>query len=673
MTSVQIELTPTKFLGALRQETGSAILPNATGYIAEKVGDGLDYRFPAGALDGANYLTADMLLSGTEAGIFVLELQEGEDGPTFGFLYSLLPEASARMRVPLESVNQGRWMYAREGAWLKPRVQGKRVNLARVDRMRIAINMIGSQPVRWCMTPISVTVDEPPLLDQPLLPKGHLLDELGQSTLLDWEGKSRSAEEVSARLQQQLGDAPRQRFPDGFSRWGGWTGVQFEATGFFRRQWDDQRGRWWMVDPDGYVFWSTGQDCVNASIDTNITHMETALTWLPAADDPYAEILQERSHWSGMKTIDYLQANLMRAFGAEWHEKWAEVTLAELRRAGFNTVANWSEWEIARDAGFPYVRPMDGRSYGMTPTVYRELPDVFDPQFEADAAEFATQLEDTRDDPAFVGYFMMNEPTWGFSSETPAAGMLFNTPSCTSRRALADFLRERYATDAGLAQAWSIETTFAAVAEGRWTTQLTSPAESDLADFSAIMVTKYFGTLSAACRKVDPNHLNLGIRYHTVPPRWAIEGMRSFDVFSINCYRAQVPADELAAIHDLLNMPTMVGEWHMGALDVGLPATGVGPRVKDQAARGQAYRVYLETAAAIPHCVGVHHFTHYDQSALGRFDGETYNIGFYDICNRPYEPLVQAARAAHSAMYPVALGETEPFTDSPELLPRFFF
>lgn len=667
------EFKPSGFLGGLRQETGENYLPGAVWYVGESVGDGLDYRFPVGALAGMNFLVADMLLSGTEAGIFVLELQEGERGPTFGFQYSLLPEASARLRIPLESVNQGRWMYDREGAWLKPRVSGLRVQLERVDRMRVKINMIGSSAVKWCMTVIGAVRNEPPLLDQPILPRGPILDELGQSTLLDWEGKSYTTAEVTARLHQQLRDAPQHQFPEGFSRWGGWTGKQYEATGFFRTQWDAEAGRWWLVDPDGYIYWSAGQDCVNSGIDTNISHMESALSWLPAPGEPFAEIVQQHSHWSGMKTIDYLQANLMRAFGAEWHEKWAELTLGELRRAGINTVANWSEWQIARDAGFPYVRPMDGRHYGTTPFVYRELPDVFDPQFDADAEEFAQQLADTRDDPAFLGYFMMNEPTWGFSSETPAAGMLFNTPSCASRRALADFLRERYSTDAMLSSAWGIDTTFAALADGRWTTLLTKPAEDDLADFSAIMVEKFFGTLSAACRKVDPNHLNLGIRYHTVPPRWALAGMRSFDVFSINCYRAQVPADELAAIHDLLGMPTMVGEWHMGALDVGLPATGVGPRVKDQTARGQAYRYYLETAIAVPHCVGVHHFTHYDQSALGRFDGETYNIGFYDICNRPYEPLVEAARESHSVMYRVGLGEAEPFDDPPEFLPRFFF
>jgi hypothetical protein len=674
MTTLPLDLKPTALFGDLQQDAGDTYLPEAATYVGRNVGDGLDYRFTPGALAGANYLMADMLLIGTEAGVFVLELQEGDDGPVFGFLYSLLPQASARMRLPLESVNQNRWMYDREGAWLKPRVQGQRVNLERVDRMRILIYMTGDAPVRWSMTPVRATVDEPPRLEQPLLPDGPLIDELGQSTHRDWPSKSRSVQEVTQRLHQQLADAPRQQWPDGFSRWGGWTGKQFEGTGYFRTQWDDAAQRWWLVDPDGCVFWSTGQDCVRVDVSANITNMESALTWLPGTDDEYHAIVRESDYRHGGNYINYLQANFMRAFGGDWYAKWAEITLAELRRAGFNTVANWSEWEIARDVGFPYVRPMDGHMGGKTPTVYRELPDVFDPQFDADAAEFARQLEETRDDPAFIGYFMMNEPTWGFSAETPAAGMLFNTPSCASRRALADFLRDRYdSSDETLARSWEIPTSFDAIAEGRWNTPFTPAAESDLADFSAIMVEKYFSTLSAACRTVDPHHLNLGVRYHTVPPRWAIEGMRSFDVFSINCYRAQVPADELAAIHDLLNMPTMVGEWHMGALDVGLPATGVGPRVKDQAARAQAYRFYLETAAALPHCVGVHHFTHYDQSALGRFDGEAYNIGFYDVCNRPYEVLVQAARQSHTHMYPIALGERQPFSDPPEFLPRFFF
>jgi hypothetical protein len=185
------------------------------------------------------------------------------------------------------------------------------------------------------------------------------------------------------------------------------------------------------------------------------------------------------------------------------------------------------------------------------------------------------------------------------------------------------------------------------------------------------MAAEFFGKLSAACRKYDPDHLNLGARYHTVPPAWALPAMKSFDVFSMNCYKQSVPAESVEAIHTAIGRPVLIGEWHFGALDAGLPSSGIG-RVRDQAARGQAFRYYCEQAATIPACVGVHHFLHYDQSALGRFDGENYNIGFIDVCNRPYEPLCAAARQTHERLYAVAAGEQSAFEDRPEYLPRLF-
>ena len=77
-------------------------------------------------------------------------------------------------------------------------------------------------------------------------------------------------------------------------------------------------------------------------------------------------------------------------------------------------------------------------------------------------------------------------------------------------------------------------------------------------------------------------------------------------------------------------------------------------------------------AAANPNCVGAHWFTLYDQSALGRHDGENYNIGFLDICNRAYEALGAAAIATHEQLYEVATGTVEPYSDVPEYLPKLF-
>ncbi|MGC9347642.1 MAG: hypothetical protein ACP5JG_05850 [Anaerolineae bacterium] len=664
-TRFPFTLEPKERIGALLKLSKEAPIPDGTWYEAGAPGAGLVYTFGVGALADANYLTADWLLDGDQLAVFVLYLQEGKDGPAFRVSFGFLNQCSARMRVPLEAVNQNRWRYPREGAWLKPLCGGDRVDLNKVDRMRIEVARMGDDLARFCVTPVSVTVEEPALLDELVLPEGPLLDELGQSTIHTWQGKTRDADALVARLKAQRAAAPGVKWPEGYSQWGGWLERRVEGTGFFRTHHDNDR--WWLVDPDGHLFWSSGLDCVRFSIETAYEGLVPALTWLPEEDSDFAGAHSARE----IRAFNYLRANFTRAFGPDAaFDAWGEIALSQTRGFGFNTVGNWSDWEIARGKT-PYVRPMDGRSLRGIPTVYRDFSDVYHPDFERAVAAFAEQLVPTVEDPALIGYFLMNEPSWGFALETPAAGMLYTTPSCHSRKALADFLRERYDSDEALAKAWEIDTTFEEVAEGEWSHKLTKAAEADLADFSEQMVTRYFGKLSEACRAVDPNHLNLGARYQRVPPDWAVKGMRSFDVFSMNCYKRKVPAEEMAQINDLLEMPIMIGEWHFGALDVGLPASGIG-RVPDQASRGQAFRVYLEDAAAKPSCVGVHYFTLYDQSALGRFDGENYNIGFVDVCSRPYTPLAEAARASHARLYQVASGEVDPYDDEPVYLPRLF-
>jgi hypothetical protein len=318
----------------------------------------------------------------------------------------------------------------------------------------------------------------------------------------------------------------------------------------------------------------------------------------------------------------------------------------------------------------PYVF-IFGRYPNTERSIFRDFPDVFAATMADDASEYASQLKEHADDRAFIGYFLMNEPTWGFANSTPAEGMLFNTDRCACRDELARRLEAEYGTETALSKAWEMPVTFAAIRAGRWTGQVTDACRADLTAFSTVMVDRYFRTLSTACKSVDPDHINLGARYYTVPPRWALEGMKSFDVFSINCYRQQVPADQLKLIEEVTGKPTMIGEWHFGALDAGLPASGIG-HVRTQQDRGRAYRFYLEQAAAIPQCIGVHWFTLYDQSVLGRFDGENYNIGFFDVCNRPYEELCSAALESHTRMYQVAAGEMTPFGDRPEYLPLLF-
>ncbi len=654
------------YLGQVELVDRPAVLENGGWVRWASKEDALEYRFEAGYLCSFTHLSADFLLDGNELLVLALELQEGEGGPAFAYNFGMLNQCQARLRMPLSATDMNVWMYPREGAFLKPLTWGQRVDLKKVDRARLHLVRFSGRPIELCLTPLTGWETEPPLLTNPLLPQGKLVDEMGQNLLRDWQTKTRSVPEMVAHLQEQWQEARSARLPQGFSRWGGWQAVQWQATGYFRTAFQD--GRWWLVDPDGHPFWSIGLDCVANNMDSVIKGIESAYTWLPSPKDDLFPSLEttvfEQSAWNIGKS------NLMRAFGADWYERWSEMTTGLMRSWGFNTVANWSDWRMAQKQAFPYVRPLD-EHLTRSRLIYRSFPDVFHADFEADAAEYASQLLETRDDPAFIGYFLLNEPDWGFSSECLAEGMLFNTPSCASRRALADFLRQKYGNEGTLCESWQIPVTFAAIAEGEWSVRLTEPAREDMTAFSTVLVERYFGGLNLACKRVDPNHLNLGARYYTVPPQWALTGMKGFDVFSMNCYDRQVPAEKVNQIAAQLNLPVMIGEWHFGALDVGLAASGIGC-VADQAARGQAYRYYLETAAALPACVGVHYFTLYDEPVMGRFDGENYNIGFLDVCHRPYQPLADAALESAQQIYAVASGERPPFAHAPEYLPRTF-
>jgi hypothetical protein len=537
---------------------------------------------------------------------------------------------------------------------------GDPVELEAVDSLKFMIETKGDGDLRFCMTPLEATTEEPPRLTDPVLPQGPITDEMGQSLIRRWPGRSRSVAEVTDRLHNQLAEADRTRLPGGLSRWGGWKARRFDATGYFRTHHDGNR--WWLVDPDGFAFWSMGVDCVRSRIHSYLTGIRQAYEWLPEEDGEFSPALT-RADADGTEAefADFLRVNLIRAFGADWHEAWACIALSKLREFGFNTVANWSEWEVARAAGVPYVRPLSPNAgFEDFPLVFRDFPDVFDASFPEACSAYARQLEETRGDPAMIGYFLMNEPNWGFAEMTPAEGVLRNYPSGPGRDALVDWLRDRYTDNADLASAWRMEVDFDRLAAGPCEGNFTERAREDLQNFSARMVERLFAGLSEACREVDPDHLNLGARYYTVPPGWMAQAMQHFDVFSINGYKDRFPSDLITELHELVQVPVMIGEWHFGALDAGLPG-GCVRRVGSQADRGKAYRVYAEGALDHPACVGAHWFTLYDESPMGRFDGENWNTGFLDVTHRPYEELAEAARRTHEQMYEVAAGKVEPY------------
>jgi hypothetical protein len=142
------------------------------------------------------------------------------------------------------------------------------------------------------------------------------------------------------------------------------------------------------------------------------------------------------------------------------------------------------------------------------------------------------------------------------------------------------------------------------------------------------------------------------------PTASEIRAARAFDVYSVNIYDRQVPAERVKEISELTGKPILIGEFHFGTPGRGLAASLV--QVRDQAERAKAYRYYVENALAMPELVGTHYFQWADQPSTGRSDGENYNIGLVDVTDRPYPDLVSALQETHARVLRLHRGELEP-------------
>jgi hypothetical protein len=538
---------------------------------------------------------------------------------------------------------------------LKGTVMGRRLDPTDIGalRLRLAPVQLPEHASTLTIVRAYLTNELPPPLPAETTP---MVDEFGQWARRDWPGKVPSEAVLKDRFQQLEARARQAAFPTNWSRYGGWLEKRFDATGFFRTHHDSQR--WWLVDPDGYAFLSAGMDCVGANTATPVDGQEDLFAWLPA-----------NRRRGG---VDFFQANLERVYGTGWREPWERLTTGLLTEAGFNTVANWSDLDYARRAQRPYVLPM--RSFpGTRLRLYRDFPDVFAAEYEENAQRFARQLQEFREDPFLIGYFLVNEPHWAFGRNNLAFEMFTTRQASETKRAFGRWIEQHYGSDLGrFNDAWDLELpNFAALPEQVFGDPPSPQAEEDFWEFSGLMAERYVDVPCDAVKAVDPNHLNLGMRYAWVSSDLLYRAGQRFDVFSINGYSFPGPPDTVEVARRS-GKPVMIGEFHFGATDRGLPATGI-QGVASQADRATAYRYYVEQGFQRPELIGIHYFQWLDQAVTGRFDGENYNIGFLDICHQPYPELMAAARETHERLYPVATGLIPPCSVKPGKAPAVYY
>ena len=291
--------------------------------------------------------------------------------------------------------------------------------------------------------------------------------------------------------------------------------------------------------------------------------------------------------------------------------------------------------------------------------VFKDFPDVFDPAFRDSVQRFALQLKPFRRDNYLIGYFVGNQPEWASDNSNLALEMLKNPKKSRTRSRLCKWLSTKYKGDiAKLNAAW-VENyiSFSELDSGQ-IQNFNSPAQTDLEAFSAIMVDSLIAMVCIETKKADPEHLNFGFRFSFIRSDLCHRDEHQFDVFSVLGNGLLAP--ELTEdIRMRTGKPVFITEFQVGATDRGLPSSGI-VAAKNQEERGYAIQNYVEEGFSRPEIIGIHYYQLYDQPFLGRFDGENYGLGLFDVCNKAYEDPITSYRTANSRIYSIARGKKSP-------------
>lgn len=580
----------------------------------------------------------------------------------------ILPLVKTRMIFPLSYLDGQQIFLNRFPRQLKGTVMGRRLDLSDIGKVALRIEPVLTPDylTKIEIAGIFLTDTLPAPLDKLSQP---VVDQFGQWNAKNWEGKTQSESDLKNNLHELESIAANVALPVDWSIYGGWEQKKFKATGFFRTQNDGKR--WWFVDPEGCAFLSAGIDCIRDKAEGTVTGQEDLFAWLPPKDDPLFSKAYGNQRNKSVQ-VDFVQANLMRVYGSDWRSKWEQITTGLLKQWRVNTIANWSDLDFARKAKIPYVLNMS-RFPTTKVLLYRDFPDVFSDEFAKNAVDFAKQLESYKDDKYLIGYFLSNEPHWAFGDNNIAFEMFATNDASATKLKMSDWLKSKYkGSITAFNNSWKQKVKDFSEIAGLVIKE--SPSDgcwNDCKEFSGALVDNYVKIVCDEVKKVDSNHLNLGMRYAWMSSELCYRAGAYFDVFSINGYSFPGPP-KIAEITRRSGKPVIIGEYHFGSIDKGLPATGI-QGAENQQARGEAYRYYLEQGFSQPELIGIHYFQWMDQPVFGRSDGENYNIGFLDICLHPYKELADQAKLSHERMYKVASGEEKAFAKVIRKTPQIFY
>lgn len=242
------------------------------------------------------------------------------------------------------------------------------------------------------------------------------VDKYGQFKHAEWKAKVHADEDLVKDLAwetKRLKPAPKS-----WDKFGGWKdGPQLEATGNFRTEKVD--GKWWLVTPEGHLFFSVGLDVTRTM--TDVTNGAKHPDWYEGEVPPDGK-------------MPFTDWNLAKKFGKEDYQMdYFSFIIKRFNSWGLNTIGNWSAPELMKMSKKPYVACVLERAQGIRKHPKFHIYAMDDPFFEermrfAIQQKFATDetLQHAAKDPMCIGFFIDNELQ--FQKWIPADGEAYVAP-----------------------------------------------------------------------------------------------------------------------------------------------------------------------------------------------------------------------------------------------------
>ncbi len=465
------------------------------------------------------------------------------------------------------------------------------------------------------------------------------IDEFGQFVHSDWPEKVKSAEELPRDLTKEK--SAMLPPPETWDRYGGWKdGPQLRAAGNFRTEFFN--GKWWLVTPDGHLFFSTGIDVIRNNTDSSdgTKHPDWYKTPVPE---------------SGM--MSFPDWNLKKKFGRDdYLEEYYSFVQDRLDAWGINTIGNWSGRELIAAARKPYVVTLGENERSIPHVPGLKFYDCFDRNF---SEKLTAHMRDrfmndaaakrAMNDPLCIGFFFDNEMDF---KNALGKALKASYDECAAKRAFIERARKKYMTVSKLNESWG--TDFADWEGVKNMTERPSGNgwREDAVSFETEWWECYFREVKRAISGFAPGKLYLGSRLvgFRQPGHLWRAAAKYCDVVTVNAYANSIYNLSSKIMDSGPKKPILVGEFHFGTFDRGMFKAGLCP-VTSQSERARSYTRFVQGALCHPLIVGCHWFQYRDQPLIGRGDGEAYQIGFVDGTDRPYGELINASRLVGEGMY----------------------